>query len=192
MRITYENEILEVEEGTTIKEALKEQIEKSSMKDIIAVRFNNSIESLNLPIKKDGNIEFINRSDRDGRIIYIRGLLFLMSKAFSEVYPEALLTVNYQLSNAMFGTVDNMEVSEEMIEKVKQRMNEIISKDIPITKTVMTQEEAEAFYAKEETIKGKLQTDIDKEKFHYIIVKIIIIIFMEQCLFLLDLQKFMI
>ncbi len=164
MRITYEDEILEVKEGTTIKEALKEQIEKSSIKDIIAARFNNTIESLNLPIKKDGNIEFINRADKDGRIIYIRGLLFLMSKAFSEVYPEALLTVNYQLSNAMFGSVDNMEVTEEMIEEVKAKMQEIVSKDLPITKVMMTQKEAEEFYKKEETLKGKLQTDIDKEK----------------------------
>lgn len=164
MKITYENEILEVVEGTTIEEALKEQIEKSSLKDIIAARFNNTIESLNLPIKKDGHIELINRADKDGRIIYIRGLLFLMSKAFSEVYPEALLTVNYQLSNAMFGTVDNMEVTEEMIAKVKAKMQEIIDKNLPITKTMMTQKEAEEFYKKEETIKGKLQTDIDKEK----------------------------
>ncbi len=164
MRITYENEILEVEEGTAIKDALKEQLEKSTIKDIIAARFNNTIESLNLPIKKDGNIEFINRADKDGRIIYIRGLLFLMSKAFSEVYPEALLTVNYQLSNAMFGSVDNMEVTEEMIEKVKAKMQEIVSKDLPITKVMMTQKEAEEFYKKEETLKGKLQTDIDKEK----------------------------
>lgn len=164
MRITYENETIEVEEGTTIGEALKSQIDKSSIKDVIAVRFNNNIESLNLPIKKDGNIELINRADKDGRIIYIRGLLFLMSKAFSEVYPEALLTVNYQLSNAMFGSIDNMEVTEEMISKVKAKMQEIVAKDLPITKVVMTQKEAEEFYKKEETIKGKLQTDIDKEK----------------------------
>lgn len=164
MRITYENEVIQAQEGTTIMEALKEQIERSSIKDIIAVRFNNNIESLNMPIRKDGNIEFINRSDKDGRNIYIRGLLFLMSKAFSEVYPEALLTVNYQLSNAMFGNVDNMEVTEEMIAKVKEKMQEIIEKDLPITKVIMTQEDAEEFYKKEESIKGRLQTDINKEK----------------------------
>ena len=164
MRITYENKEYEVQEGLTIREAFKEQIENSSVKDIIAARLNNTIESLNLPIKNDGEIEFINRSDRDGRIIYIRGLLFIMSKAFSEVYPEALLTVNYQLSNAMFGTVDNIEVTEEMISKVKSKMVEIINKDLPITKVIMTQEEAEEFYKKEATLKGKLQTDIDKEK----------------------------
>lgn len=164
MKITYEKNEIHVEKGMAIKDALKEQIKNSSIKDIIAVRLNNSIESLNAPIVEDGEIEFINRENKDGRIIYIRGLLFLMSMAFSEVYPEALLTVNYQLSNAMFGTVDNMEVTEEMIENVKSKMQEIINKDLPIKKVTMTQKEAEEFYKKEETIKGRLQTAIDKEK----------------------------
>jgi uridine kinase len=87
-----------------------------------------------------------------------------MSKAFSEVYPEARLTVNYQLSNAMYGSVDNMEVTDEVIAKVKAKMQEIIDRDLPITKVVMTQEEAEEFYKKETTIRGKLQIDVDKEK----------------------------
>lgn len=164
LRITYDNKNFDIESGTTIKEAFKDQIENNEIKDIIAARLNNTIESLNLPILKDGEIEFINRENKDGRIIYIRGLLFLMCKAFSEVYPEALLTVNYQLSNAMFNTIDNMEVTEDMVENVKRRMQEIIDKDIPITKVMMTQEEAEEFYKKEETINGRLQTNIDKEK----------------------------
>jgi len=164
VRITYDNKEFNIESGITIKEAFKEQIENNDIKDIIAARLNNTIESLNMPILKDGEIEFINRTNKDGRIIYIRGLLFLMCKAFSEIYPEALLTVNYQLSNAMFNTIDNMEVTDEMIEKVKGKMQEIIDKDLPITKVMMTQEEAEEFYQKEETINGRLQTNIDKEK----------------------------
>ena len=164
MKITYENEILEIPEGMPIKEGLKDKIENSNIKDIIAARYNNTIESLNFPINRDGEIEFFNRQDKDGRIIYIRGLLFLVSKAFSEVYPEALLTVNYQLSNAMYGSVDNMEVTDEVIANVKAKMQEIIDRDLPITKVMMTQEEAEEFYKKEASVKGRLQTDIDKEK----------------------------
>ena len=164
MKITYENEVYEVENGVTIGDAFKEQIEKSEIKDIIAARLNNNIVSLKTPITNDGELEFFNRQDKDGRIIYIRGLLFLVCKAFSEVYPEALLTVNYQLSNAMFSSVDNMEVTDEMIAKVKEKMQEIVAKDLPITKVMMTQEEAEEFYKKEATIKGRLQTNIDKDK----------------------------
>ena len=164
MKITYENEIIEVPKGLTIKGALKHQIENSSIKDIIAVRFNNSIESLNMPIEKDGTVEFINRQDKDGRIIYIRGLLFLLSKAFKELYPDAHLSVNYQLSNSMFGRIDNMEITDEIIEKVKEKMQEYVDKDLPIIKVVMTQEEAEEFYKNENTIRGKMQTQIDKDK----------------------------
>ena len=164
MKITYENEVLEIPEGITIREGLKDKIETSNIKDIIAARYNNTIESLNFTINRDGEIEFFNIQDKDGRIIYIRGLLFLMSKAFSEVYPDALLTVNYQLSNAMYGSVDNMEVTEEVIANVKAKMQEIIDRDLPITKVMMTQEEAEEFYKKEASVRGRLQTDIDKEK----------------------------
>ena len=164
MKITYENEVYEVEEGLAVGDAFKEQIEKAEIKEIIAARLNNTIVSLKTPITEDGDLEFFNRQDKDGRIIYIRGLLFLVCKAFSEVYPEALLTVNYQLSNAMFGSVDNMDVTDEVIAKVKEKMQEIVAKDLPITKIMMSQEEAEEFYKKEATIKGRLQTNIDKEK----------------------------
>ena len=128
MKITYEDKIYDVPQGLTIKGALKEQIEKSNIKDIIAIRFNNEINSLNMLIEQDGTVEFINREDKDGRIIYIRGLLFILSKAFKELYPESKLSVNYQLSNSMFGRIDNMEITDEMIEKVKVKMQEIIEK----------------------------------------------------------------
>ena len=164
MKIIYRNEEIYVEEGTTIGDALKWQIENGDVKDVIAARFNNSIESLKLPIHKDGEIELFNREDRDGRDIYIRGLLFILCKAFAEVYPHALLTVNYQLSNSMFGNIDNIEITEEIIAKVKNRMQEIINQDLPIRKVVMTQEEADEFYKKEYSLRGKLQTDIDKDK----------------------------
>lgn len=164
MKVTYENETIEVPEGLTIKGALKEQMEKSGIKDIIAVRYNNRIESLNWVINCDGTVEFINRTDKDGRIIYIRGLLFIMSKALKELYPEAKLTVNYQLSNAMYGTIDNMEITDDLVKEVREKMQEIIDKDIPITKVIMTQEEAEEFYKIEDTTRGRMQTQIVKDK----------------------------
>ena len=164
MKLTYQNREFNIEKGTTIGEAFKEEIEKSSIKEIIAAKYNNLIASLKTPIEEDGNIEFISRQDKEGRIIYIRGLLFLMCKAFFDIYPQALLTVNYQAYNAMFGTIDNMEVTEEMIKRVKKRMQEIVENNLPITKVIMTQEEALKFYENEATLRGRLQTEIPKDK----------------------------
>ena len=164
MIIKCANELIEIEEPISIKEGLKVQIEKSDVKDIIAARYNNEVVSLDKEINKDGKIEFINKQNRDGRYIYIRGALYIASKAISELYPKALLTVNYQLTNALYCQIDNMEVTDEMIEKVKIRMQEIVKQNIPIKKVIMTKEEAEKFYEKEPTLKGRLQTDVNKER----------------------------
>jgi uridine kinase len=164
MIIKCEGELLEIEEPIKIKDALEEQMKKSNIKNIIAARYNNEVVSLDQEINKDGNIEFINIKNKDGRYIYIRGALYIMSKAFYETYPEALLTVNYQLSNAMYCKIDNMETTEEIIQNVKNKMLEIINKNLPITKVIMSKEEAEKFYEKETTLRGRLQTDIDKDR----------------------------
>ena len=87
-----------------------------------------------------------------------------MSKAFYDVCPEAELNVNYQLVNSMYCEVDNCKLTEELIEKVKSRMQELVKLDIPIIKKIMTMEEAENFYIKEGTIRGKLQVNADKDK----------------------------
>lgn len=164
MIIKCENELIEFDEPVSIRNGLKAQIEKCEIKEIIAARFNNEVVSLDKEINKDGKIEFINMQNRDGRYIYIRGALYIASMAISELYPEALLTVNYQLSNAMYCQIDNMEITEEMIVKIKNRMQEIIAENLPIKKVVMTKEEAEKFYEEQPTLKGRLQTDVNKER----------------------------
>lgn len=161
MKITFENQKYEITENQTIQEVFGDAIQA---KEAIAARYNNSIVSFHQKIEKDGEICFVTRKERDGRIIYIRGLLYLMSKAFYELYPEIYLTVNYQLTNAMFCEIENQPITQEMIDKVKQRMQDIIAQDLPIRKVEMTKEEALKFYAKESTLRGRLQSDIDKEK----------------------------
>ena len=161
MKIILENQEYQIEPNQTIKQAFGDKI---NSEEIIAARYNNFIASLNHTIKREGTISWIKKTEKDGRIIYIRGLLYLMSKAFYELYPEAHLTVNYQLSSAMFCELENREITQEVINNVKQKMQQIIDQDLPIRKVEMTPEEAQAFYAKEETLRGRLQTDINKKK----------------------------
>lgn len=162
MKIKYNGEDYYFEDKISIGEAFKEQI--ANLGDIIAARYNNEIASLKQIIDKDGEISFIDRQDRDGRIIYIRGLLYIASKAFYEVYPMAMLTINYQLSNAMFVTIDNFIITDDVINNIKSKMQEIINRDLAIRKVIMTPTEADMFYEKEKTLRGRLQADIEKDK----------------------------
>ncbi len=160
MKITCNGKEFEIKDRIQIREALKDEMPENA----IAAIYNNEVASLKHTIKRDGEIRFIDRTDKEGKLVYIRGLLYLMSKAFYDVCPEAKLSVNYQLVNSMFCEIDNMEVTNELIEKVESRMRELVKQDIPIIKKIMTMEEAEEFYKKEGTVRGKLQVNADKDK----------------------------
>ena len=163
MQIEYNGNVIDVKRGTPVIKLLKSEIERAE-KPVIACRFNNEVKPLNHVINTNGEIELIDISTKDGMRIYTRGLIYLIGKAFNELYPKALLTVNYQLSNAMFCQIENMKVTEEMIDKVNKRLKEIVKLDLPIERKSMTRDEAIEFYKKERTVKGKLQLDIEHDK----------------------------
>ena len=146
-------------------EQYKKQIEeaKAEGRNVIACICNNEIKSLDYNINDGDKITLLDTSTTNGKRIYIRGILYIMAKAFYELYPEALLTVNYQVHTAMYCKIDNMDITDQMLEKVKSRMQEIIDKDIPIKKIVMNKEEAEKFYSENKTLRGIAQMD-NKEK----------------------------
>ena len=156
MKIILNGQETEVDEGKLPFEIWKNEIEASGH-SFIACNINHEVKSLKHTLKEGDQITLLNRADRDGNAIYIRGILYVMAMAFHRKYPEIRLTVKYQLSGAMLCEGENAEVTEEMLEKVKEEMQKIIDADLPIKKIAMTKEEAEAFYEKEKTVRGKLQ-----------------------------------
>ena len=162
MQIEYNKVLIDVKEGTAVKKLLGKEIAREEYNPI-ACKFNNEVKSLNYKIKHNGKLQLINLKDKDGMRIYKRGLIYIISKAFCEVYPGSLITIDYQLYNSMFCNVDNLEITDEVIKNVDKRVKEIIEQDLPIERRTMTKKEAEEFYEREKTLKGKLQLDL-KEK----------------------------
>ncbi len=162
MKITYENKQIEVETGSKIKDIFKYEIKGQN---IIACKINNDVKSLNYELNEEVTVELLDITDKDGIMIYIRGLLFIMGAAFAKLYPEAELNVNYQLHNSMFCEVKNIQITEEILNDIEKEMRKIVSQNIEITKISMTKQEAEEFYKKEKTEYGKLQLEAKlKEK----------------------------
>ena len=151
-----------MEENIRISELLKEQIEKSEY-PVVGAKVNNEYKNLDDIVAKNGDIELIKINSKEGMKIYRRTLTFIMGKAFWHIYPEAHIIVDYQLSHAMYCNIENMEITDDMLEKVKEKMQEIIKKDLKIEKRTMTRQEAEVFYKETNTPKGRLQFDL-KEK----------------------------
>lgn len=163
MQIDYKGIIIDVKKGTQVKDLLHKEI-NTNRDDIIACKFNNEVKRLSYKIEKNGNLDLIYLTDKDGMRVYKRGLIYIISKAFNELFPEALITINYQLYNSMFFNVYNLKITDEVIERVDRRAREIIEKDLPIEKRCMSKEEAKGFYEKNNTLKGRLQLDIKEKK----------------------------
>lgn len=162
MKVSYKNIEVEIkDENLTIIDAFKEAIEEKE--NVIACMVNNEVKPLDYVLKQNDEVELLNTSSRDGARIYTRGLLFIMGKAFNELYPEVKLTVNFQLSSSMFCKIEKDTINEEMIKNIKAKMQEIIDKNLKIKKVEMSKEEATEFLEKENTGIGKIQIE-NKEK----------------------------
>lgn len=160
MKVQYKDKEIEIEKPERVIDVLKEECTSNT----IACICNNEIKSLNHEIKKDSKIELLDISNADGMRIYIRGLLYIMSKAFEEVYPKAEVGVEYQLSNSMFCTIKNMDITDELLDEVHKKMQEIVDKNIPIIKKQFTKQEAEEIYKNVDTVKGRLQLENESKK----------------------------
>ena len=163
MQIMYKSNKMQIEEGTRVKDALEEEIKKQK-DNVIACKFNNEVKSLDYRLNKDGDVELVYLTDKDGMRVYMRGIIYIVSKAFKELFPKCLITVNYQLYNSMFCNIYNLEITDEVIKKVDSKAREIIEKDLSIEKRSMTRQEAEEFYKKNDTLMGKLQLDMEEKE----------------------------
>ncbi len=163
MKIIYNSEEKIIDKSLTIEEALKEEIEKSEV-PVIGAKFNNEYQRLDYEIKEDGEVALVNIASEGGMKIYRRTLIYIMAKAFDKLYKDAKIRVNYQLADSMFCSIDNMEVTGEILTNVENEMRSIIAKNLPIIQKKLTRKEAEELYEKEDSSRGRLQLDLENNE----------------------------
>ena len=112
-------------------------------------------------IEKDKNI--LDMTSEDGKMIYIRGLLYILCMAINRLYPNAKIRTEYQLHNAMYINITNLELTDDMVKDIEEEMKDIVDKNYEIIKKAFTKEEAEEFYMKNRSLRGMLQKDVKNE-----------------------------
>lgn len=160
MKIRFEDKIKEVENPITIQELLQKEIE-SNPYPVIGAIFNNEYVNLEFTIEQEGEVKLIDISSKEGTKIYRRTIIYILEKAVEEIWPDKKIIVNYQLPNSMFCEMEDTEITEELVQKLNDKMREITERDIPIKQVVMNRKEAEEFYQKNDISKGRLQLDLE-------------------------------
>ena len=166
MNIIYQGRTKKIENGLTVKEALKKEINENKY-EVIGCLYNNDYRNLETEVEEGARIELIDISSKEGMKIYVRTIVYIMGKAFENLYNREKIMVEYQLGNAMYCKCDNIQITDEFITKLKNEMQKIIEKDEKITKVEMTRKEAEKFYEENNSSRGRLQFDLKGNKTIY-------------------------
>jgi uridine kinase len=110
---------------------------------VVGARVHNSIRELSDRLDKDASVRFLDCTNEDGVRIYSRGLSFVLIKAVSDVFPDARTIIEHSLSKGLFCEIDfGRPLMREDVERIDERMRQIIKSDFAIEKRVVPKEEA--------------------------------------------------
>ena len=135
--------------GTTYLEISKDYQEKFSY-DIILACVNNKLQELNKKVEEDCEIEFLTTRDSSGHRTYSRGMIFVMLKAAYGVIGQDRLkkiSIQYSIGDGNYCQLEgDVELNQELLDKIAARMQEIVDEDITIRKYNISTEEAKNIF----------------------------------------------
>lgn len=133
--------------GSPVGEFLKHTEEWQST-HIVGAIVNGELRELTYPIKMDANIAPVDMSDPDGARIYRRSLVFLLSAAFEQVFPDDTLTVDHSVSSGGYycQVAGQKSLTKEELEALEARMKEMVAQDLPFERDLVPLDEAIEFF----------------------------------------------
>ncbi|MBE6153418.1 MAG: nucleoside kinase [Firmicutes bacterium] len=101
--------------------------------DILAMKINGRVSTLDTKILKNSSVEFIDYMNRDGNRIYVNGLKFLLIIAIKEVLGN-IADVNFEnsIDKGIFCRIVNHPIiNDKTYNLIINKMNEIVELDLP-------------------------------------------------------------
>lgn len=145
VRIVINGEKKEYPFGTTWQ-TVAQEYQPEWEDDILLVQADGKLQELHKKAAECSELRFITARDGAGRLTYRRSLTFLMLKAFYDVAGARhikKLTVDFSLGNGLFVNPSlDFSLTQEILNQVKEKMQEYVAQKIPIMKRNMPSSEA--------------------------------------------------
>jgi uridine kinase len=131
--------------GTSYQEIAKEY-QPQYENDIFLVSINGKLSELHKTVQFDCNLRFFTGKDQPGIQTYHRSAIFVMMKAFYDVAGAENIekvTVDFSLGKGYYMEAHGkIKLTEELLSRVKARMQEYVSQKIPIMKRSVNTDDA--------------------------------------------------
>ncbi len=133
-------------EGTSLLDVYQEFADEIKLPyPVISAKVNNVSQGLKFRLYQNRDVEFLDARAGSGHRAYVRSLSFVLYKATQDVFPGSKLFIEHSLCRGYycnFKKRNNDLLSDEDVDKLRQRMQEIIDLDMPFRRTESTTEEA--------------------------------------------------
>lgn len=139
-------EKVQVEINGTVKEYPKgvrlldisRKYQKDYKEDIILAFVDNRLRELQKTVQKDCHIRFVTTEEDAGHKTYNRGVTLVMLKAIYSVVGAVnirKISIEYSVGNGLYCQTDTKEaITGEQCRAIKEKMQSLIDRDLPITK----------------------------------------------------------
>ena len=133
-------------EGTSLLDVYQEFADEIKLPyPVVSAKVNNVSQGLKFRLYQNRDVEFLDARAGSGHRVYVRSLSFLLYKASQDLFPGSKLFVEHSLSRGYycnFKKKNNELLTDEDVDQIRQRMQEIIDMDMPFRRTEATTEEA--------------------------------------------------
>ena len=112
---------------------------------VVSAKVNNAAQGLKFRLYQNRDVEFLDAREGSGHRAYVRSLSFVLYKATQDIFPGSKLFIEHSLCRGYYCNFKKKiseELTDEDVESIKARMQEIIDLDMPFRRTESTIEEA--------------------------------------------------
>ena len=112
---------------------------------VVSAKVNNTSQGLKFRLYQNRDVEFLDARDGSGHRVYVRSLCFVLYKAVSDTFPGSKLFIEHPLSRGYycnFRRRSGEPLTDADVERICQRMQEVINGDMPFRKVEATTDEA--------------------------------------------------
>ena len=116
-------------------------------KAALAIRVNGELWDLSRPIIDDAKIEIVTRDHDDALEIIRHDAAHVMAEAVKELYTDTQVTIGPSIENGFYYDFARpTPFTPEDLEKIEERMREIVERDESVSREVWDRAEAIAFF----------------------------------------------
>ena len=134
-------------DGPVTGAALAADIGPGLARAALAIRVDGELRDLSRPITADADVALVTARDDDALELLRHDAAHVMAEAVKELFPEVQVTIGPAIENGFYYDFSRAEpFKPEDLERIEERMREIVARDEPITRELWDRNKAIDFF----------------------------------------------